>query len=169
MASDKQIRANQENGRKGRGAVSPPGKARSSRNAKKTGAYSRLLLLPDEPEREFDRLRAALYDEWRPVGQTEVNQVERLTALFWRQRRLYRAETGLYCIHREGSDGMGGVATAFDKSPAFDRLMSLDAAIERSIGITLSRLQQLQKDRDQRAGLAQPPPPPVPAPFCPDL
>jgi hypothetical protein len=166
MSTEKQILANQANGLKGHGPVSPGGKSKSSRNALKTGMYAKLLLLPDEPEQEFDRLRAALYDEWRPVGQMEIIQVERLKALFWWQRRLYRTDAGLYAVHRVCSDGVGGVATAFDKALAFDRLMKRDVAIERSIGIALGRLQQLQEDRDKRAGLAAPPPtadPPCPA------
>ncbi len=167
MSSEKQVQANQNNGRKGRGPQSAPGKARSSRNATKTGMYSKLLLLPDENEKEFDRLRSALYAEWEPLGQTEINCVERLTACFWRERRLYRSETGLYCIYRQDSEGVGGVATAFDKAPAFDRLMKNDSAIEHSIEITLARLQQLQKERGKRTGLAQPPP--APNPPCPSI
>jgi hypothetical protein len=90
-----------------------------------------------------------------------------LLALFWKEARLYRAETGLYAIYRQCPEGLGGVATALAKeTEAFSRVQQMDSAIERSIGITIRRLQQLQEDRGQREGLtALPPaePPPSPA------
>lgn len=166
MASEKQIRANQENAAKSTGPRTPGGKARAAANAVKTGAFAKLLLLPDENAKEFARLRTALLDEWRPAGVTESNLIDRLTGLLWKQGRLYRAEAGLYAMFRACPEGQGGVATALVKdaseTPAFTRLQQMDSAIERSIGITLSRLQQLQKDRGQRKGLADPPAAPPP-------
>jgi hypothetical protein len=169
MASVKQIIANQQNAAKSSGPRTPAGKARSARNALKTGCYAKLLLLPDEDGRELDRLRAALMEEWQPIGTTEIRQVDRLTALYWKQRRMYHAEAGLFCMFRECPGGDGGVASALAKdgteTEAFSRLQQTDGAIERSIGITIRLLQQLQKDRGQRAGLAGPPPAaPAPSP-----
>ena len=170
MASEKQVLANQRNAARSTGPRTPGGKARSSLNALKTGVFSQLLVLPDENAEEFGRLRAALQDEWRPVGPTENSQVDRLTALLWRQARVYRAEAGLYGMYRQCPEGVGGIATALAKdgteTEGFSRLARLDAALERSIGTTLGRLQQLQKDRGRREGLAGPPPasiPPSPA------
>jgi hypothetical protein len=162
MASPKQILANQQNAAKSPGPRTPGGKGRSSLNALKTGMFSKQLLLPDENPKEFDRLRTALLAEWQPVGPNETRFVDRLIGLFWKQGRLYRAEAGLYAIYRQCPEGLGGVATALVKceseTGAFTRLQQMDSAVERSIGITLGRLQQLQKDRGQRAGLAGPPP-----------
>lgn len=166
MASEKQILANQRNAAKSTGPRTAAGKARSSLNALKTGAFARLLLLPDENEEEFGRLRSALHDEWRPVGPSEVSQVERLLALLWRQRRTYHAEAGLYGMYRQCPDGLGGIATALAKdgteTEAFSRLQRLDAAVERSIDLTLRRLQLLQKERGQREGLVVRPPASIP-------
>ena len=169
VASVKQIIANKQNAAKSPGPRTPAGKARIALNALKTGMFAKLLLLPGENKKDFDRLRAALLDEWRPVGITEIRTVDRLLALFWREGRGYRAETGLYAIYRQCPDGVGGVATAVlkDEKETFSRLQLKDSAIERSVSITLSRLQQLQKDRSARKGLAaQPPaePPPTPGP-----
>jgi len=169
MASPQQIQANQGNATQSTGPRSAAGKARSSLNALKTGAFAQRLLLPDENAKEFGRLRAALLAEWRPAGPTEINQVDRLTALLWKQGRLYRAEACLYAMFRPCPEGLGGIATALAKdgkdTEAFTRLQQTDSAIERSIGITLSRLQQLQKNRGQRESLAGAPPA-APAP-CP--
>jgi hypothetical protein len=170
MASPQQISANQQNASLSTAPRTPVGKARSSRNALKTGMFSKQLLLPDENGKEFDRLRTDLLAEWQPVGPTETQLVDRLTGLFWRQGRLYRGEVGLYAIYRQAPEGLGGVATALAKSgsetEAFTRLQQMDSAIERSIGITIRLLQQLQKDRGQRKGLAAPPPAaPAPSPL----
>jgi hypothetical protein len=169
MATVKQLIANQQNAGLSTGPRTPAGKARSSRNALKTGMFSKQLLLPDENGKEFDRLRTDLLAEWQPVGPTETRLVDRLTGMFWKEGRFYRGEAGLYGMYRQGPEGLGGVATALVKceseTGAFTRLQQMDSAVERSIGITLARLQQLQKDRGQRAGLAGPPPTaPAPSP-----
>jgi hypothetical protein len=162
MATEQQILANKRNAAKSSGPRTQAGKSRASQNARKTGAYSKLLLLPDEDPKEFDRLRAALYEEWRPVGPTECNRLERLMALFWQQRRFYRAQAGLYAMYRDCKEGVGGVATALAKdgkeTEAFTRLLKMDAAVEHSIGIALSSLQELQQDRPKRAGHVEEPP-----------
>lgn len=162
MASEKQVAANQSNGRKGKGPVTPGGKARSAMNAVKSGLFAKHLLLPDDDAKEFGRLRAAVHDEWRPLGPSENSLVERLVALLWRQRRVYRAESGLYTMYRQCPDGLGGVATALAKdgqeTEAFTRILRMDGAIERSIHLTIRSLQKLQAERELRAGLVVPEP-----------
>ena len=161
MASDKQIAANRANAKKSTGPRTPSGQGISSMNALKTGIYAKHLLLKDEDPKELHRLRLALEAEWRPVGPTEQNQVERLVGLFWRQRRIYRAETGLYEMYRQCPEGVGGVATALARegkeTEAFTRSLRIDSATERSIHLTIRTLQKLQAERELRAGLADPP------------
>ncbi len=131
-------------------------------NALRTGLFSKKVVLPNESQTEFGRLRAALYEEWRPLGPTETNLVERLAALFWKQGRVYRAESGLYEMYRESAEGKGGIATALAKegqqTGAFSYVQRMDMAIERSLHLTIAKLQQLQGKRDLRAGLADLPP-----------
>lgn len=126
-------------------------------NALKTGAFAKHLLLPDDNAEEFGRLRLELHDEWRPVGVTEKSLVERLVALIWRQRRIYRAESGLYAMYRQSPEGVGGVATALARdgrdTEAFTRVLRMDSAIERSVATTIRMLQKLQEGRAQRKGL----------------
>jgi hypothetical protein len=157
MASQKQIRANRENAKRSCGPRSPGGKAISSMNALKTGVFAKHLLLPDDDAKEFGRLRVEIHHEWQPVGPTETSLVERLVALLWRQRRLYRAESGLYTMYRKCSEGLGGVATALAHdgrdTEAFTRVLRMDGAIERSIAMTIRLLQKLQEERGKRKGL----------------
>jgi hypothetical protein len=161
MASDKQIQANRRNAQRSPGPRTKRGKAISSMNALKTGAFAKHLLLPDDDPKEFGRLRAALYEEWRPAGPTQTRLVERLTALFWKQRRFYRAESGLYTMFRQCPEGLGGVATALAKdgveTEAFTRVLRMDAAVERSIVLTIRVLQKLQEDHGRSEVLATEP------------
>jgi hypothetical protein len=70
MSSLKQIRANQNNGRRSNGPTTPEGRAASSQNALKHGLCSRSVPLPEE-DREYlettRQLGAAFYDDSRPV------------------------------------------------------------------------------------------------------
>jgi hypothetical protein len=102
-------------------------------------------------------LRTEIHREWEPLGPTEISLVERLVALLWRQRRIYRAESGLFTMYRRCPEGMGGVATALVRdgqdTEAFTRVLRMDGAIERSIGLTIRLLQKLKEDRGKRTGL----------------
>jgi hypothetical protein len=158
MATQKQVLANQQNAQKSSGPRTPGGKAVSSMNARKTGIFAKHLLLPDDNTGEFRRLRADLHAEWCPVGSSENSLVERLVALFWRQQRIYRAESGLFTMYRQCPEGLGGVATALAKdgreTEAFTRLLRMDGAMERSVATTIRLLQKLQEERGQRKGLS---------------
>jgi hypothetical protein len=157
MASEKQIVANRENAKRSCGPRTPDGKAISSMNALKTGVFAKHLLLPDDNGDEFGRLRLELHNEWQPAGPTETTLVERLVALLWRQRRIYRAESGLYTMYRQCPEGIGGVATALARdgrdTEAFTRVLRMDGAIERSVAMTIRLLQKLQEERGKRKGL----------------
>ena len=126
-------------------------------NALKTGVFAKHLLLPDDNADEFGRLRVEIHREWEPVGATETSLVERLVALLWRQGRIYRAESGLFAMYRQCPEGLAGVATALARdgqdTEAFTRVLRMDGAIERSIGLTIRLLQKLQQDRAKRTGL----------------
>jgi len=157
MASKRQIEANRENAKKSCGPRTAEGKAISSMNALKTGVFAKYLLLPDDNADEFGRLRVDVHREWQPLGATETSLVERLVALLWRQRRIYRAESGLFTMYRQCPEGVAGVATALARdgqdTEAFTRVLRMDGAIERSIGLTIRLLQKLKEDRGARPGL----------------
>ena len=112
--------------------------------------------MPDDNEDEFRRLRRELYREWQPVRATEISQVERLVALLWQQPRYYKGESGLFTMYRQCPEGVGGVATALVRdgqdTEALMRVLRMDGATERSIGLTIRLLQKLQEDRAKRTG-----------------
>ena len=157
MATKKQIEANRRNAKLSAGPRTTRGKAASAMNALKTGIFAKHLLLPDDNSEEFGQIRGELYREWQPMGPTETHLVERLVALFWRQQRFCRAESGLYTMYRQCPEGIGGVATALARdgqdTEAFSRLQRSNICLERSIDGTIQQLQKLQENRDKRAGL----------------
>jgi hypothetical protein len=60
-------------------------------------------------------------------------------------------------MFRQCAQGVGGVATALARdgqdTEAFTRVLRMDNAIERSIGLTIRLLQKLQGERGKRTGL----------------
>ena len=95
MSSLKQIRANQENGRRSNGPTTPEGLAASSKNALKHGLCSRAVLLPEEDPDAFHELLASLHIEHQPVGAHEEYLVRQMAVSQWRLDRLQRIEAGL--------------------------------------------------------------------------
>ncbi len=69
-----------------------PKKKQKNRNAVKHGAFSREPMLPGEKRRDYEALRADLYDEWAPDGTTERGLVDTLIESRWRKQRLDRYE-----------------------------------------------------------------------------
>ena len=69
------------------------GKERSKHNALKHGVFSKQVVLPDESDAEFHALLDGLRNDFQPEGTLEDVLVEKLAALFWRNRRLIIAES----------------------------------------------------------------------------
>jgi hypothetical protein len=96
MTSDKQARANRRNALKSTGPKTPESKAAVRHNATKHGLLSRDVLLPGEDEVALEELSERLCDELQPVGELESLLVDRITAAYWRLRRLGRVEAGIF-------------------------------------------------------------------------
>lgn len=135
MSTEKQIQANRRNSKLSCGPKTEHGKKMSAMNALKWGVFAKHLLLPDDDPGEFGKLRTEVYREWGPMGPTECALVERLLALLWRQRRFYRAESGLFEMYRRCPGGIGGVATAIANDAkdtgSLTELLHMDAATEK--------------------------------------
>ena len=92
MATEKQIEANRRNARKSTGPKTDEGKAASSRNAMRHGILSEVAIADHEDGSLYLALQEQLMAEHEPVTGTEFMLVEQLALLFWRMRRLARAE-----------------------------------------------------------------------------
>jgi len=94
MASDRQIKANQENARRSTGPRTPLGKARASFNAVRHGLSARNAVLPQEDHQAYEELRASLEAQFQPEGAIETFLVQQMASAQWRLLRLARIETG---------------------------------------------------------------------------
>jgi hypothetical protein len=97
MASDKQTAANIANAQRSTGPRSPAGKATASTNAVKHGFWAtKSVLLPDEDAEAFEALRQGMLEQFQPLFPLEVEQVEELSTILWRLRRVPQIEAGIF-------------------------------------------------------------------------
>ena len=88
VATQKQIKANQENARKSTGPITATGKEASSRNAVSHGLTAERHFIDGEDPAQFAQLRTAVGNYWKPVTPMEIFQVDRITTLMWRLLRV---------------------------------------------------------------------------------
>jgi len=111
-----------------------------SRNATKHGIFSATAVGPGEDQTEFDRLRRELYRDVKPEGKLQEIQVEKLAALFWALKRVFRG------LALEGSfkDGLDISLTETPKLEVLLRyLTTLDKTIEKAVA-EIARLKQIR-------------------------
>lgn len=87
MASSKQIAANKANAKKSTGPKTEAGKSCSSMNALTHGLTAKTVLILGESGDSFEALRAALEEEYQPLGAVKAELLGHLLALLWRLRR----------------------------------------------------------------------------------
>jgi hypothetical protein len=130
--SENRARAARANGARSKGPVTAHGKACSSMNALKHGAYSESLLLPTEDAADLQKLREYYYRRFQPAGQPEADLVETMIASMWRLRRLARIETGLLLREFEAGEPV--------ESTAALRHLNRNAAVVTSLDRQESKL-----------------------------
>ena len=92
MATDAQIRANQQNAQKSSGPTSVEGKNKSSMNAVTHGIFSNIAILPGEDEAFIRKLREDILATYQPQDTMERCLVDRIYIAMLRQVRLCQAE-----------------------------------------------------------------------------
>jgi len=68
------------------------GKSIVSKNAIKTGTYSALRILPGESQDDFDHLKAQFEKDFQPQDSVEINLLQDLVEIAWKQYRLRNIE-----------------------------------------------------------------------------
>lgn len=92
MATEAQIKANQENAKKSTGPATSEGKQRSSMNAMVHGIFSKITLLPGENQEQFKLLEDEIIKAYQPTDAMEYHLVQRIYLTCIRQIRLREAE-----------------------------------------------------------------------------
>ena len=92
MATEAQIKANQENAKKSTGPATSEGKQRSSMNAMVHGIFSKIPLLPGENQEQIKLLEDVIIKAYQPTDAMEYHLVQRIYLTCIRQIRLREAE-----------------------------------------------------------------------------
>ena len=96
MSSQAQIAANQANAQLSSGPKTPEGKAKSSRNALKTGLTGHTVLLPTDDAERYEALVLSYADRFDPQTDRETELVQSIADCRWRVGRIYGLETALH-------------------------------------------------------------------------
>lgn len=98
QVSDKQLKANQQNAKKSSGPKTEKGKVVVAKNALKHGILSNEVVIETEEmgetKAELAELQQAIVDDLKPAGALEELLVDRIVTLYWRLRRVIKAESG---------------------------------------------------------------------------
>ena len=125
MASKRQIRANRRNARRSTGPKSAAGKAASAANALRHGlAAADTVVLPDEDEEAFERLKQDVLADLDPQDTLQAVLAQRIVVLLWRLDRAARLEVELF-VH-------GGLDAHRDRLCAVPRRAAVRVALSRS-------------------------------------
>jgi hypothetical protein len=116
------------------------GKRVSSRNALKHAIFSKAVVLKGESQAEVDHWVLELRKYFQPQGALEDILVDKIVALFWRQRRVLIAE------REAGGLDVGPFNMNSDPSQK-DLLMRYDAMLDRNIDRALAQLERAQRMR----------------------
>ena len=142
------------------GPKTAQGRANSSKNAVKHGAYSSVFTLREEFPEEARMIETRLITELKPVGALEEVLAARIIWGTWRLRRLAFAETGVFRhqidelggMHADGDPVPFGMAVIRDGkgSDALTRIHAFERLIEGSIYRAMQELEQRQERRRQQ-------------------
>lgn len=78
------------------GPQTDEGKKIASRNSLKTGTYSKLVVLPNESQQEFDQLVEQFQKDFYPKDAVEMVLVHEMAVITWKKLRLEKLEHD-YC------------------------------------------------------------------------
>ena len=96
------------------GPKTAAGKMASAKNAIKTGAYSTLIILPGESEKDFQELEEQFVRDFSPEDIVAATMVHNLTVLTWKKLRAQKIEHS--CLVR-------ALSTKFDYGDYFNRIV----------------------------------------------
>jgi len=81
------------------GPQTDEGKKIASRNSLKTGTYSKLVVLPNESQQEFDQLVEQFQKDFYPKDAVEMMLVREMAVITWKKLRLEKLEHD-YCTRQ---------------------------------------------------------------------
>jgi hypothetical protein len=96
MSSLRRIKSSKSNGACSKGPSTPAGKRNSSLNAIRHGLCAKCIVVEGESRENFLILLQQHVDRFRPADEVEFGMIEEMCAAYWRQRRAWSLETGMF-------------------------------------------------------------------------
>ena len=96
MSSLRRVQSSKSNGALSKGPSTPAGKRNSSLNAIRHGLCAKCIVVDGESRENFLILLQQNVDSFRPAGEVEFGMIEEMCAAYWRQRRAWSLETGMF-------------------------------------------------------------------------
>jgi hypothetical protein len=101
MATERQIAANRQNAKSSTGPRTAYGKRRSRRNALRHGLTAETVIDALEDAAAYKALQRAIFSDYCPRSNFEIQIVGRLVSLLWRLRRATSIESGILSLQAE--------------------------------------------------------------------
>jgi len=137
------------------GPKTEAGKRRASMNAVKHGMYSAAVVLPGEPQGEYDALLQRYLDRFQPASPDQEYLVHTLVNAEWRIKRLMHIQTArlaerMECQKDEGRDPtMQAYSFEVHQTQIFVTAEKHEARLHRDYDRALRRLLDIEKRRAQ--------------------
>ena len=96
MSSLRRVQSSKANGALSKGPSTPAGKRNSSLNALRHGLCASCIVLDHESRENFLILLQQHVDRFQPANEVEFGMIEEMCASYWRQRRAWSLETGMF-------------------------------------------------------------------------
>jgi hypothetical protein len=96
MSSLRRIQSSKANGARSKGPSTTAAKQRSSLNALRHGLCANCIVLDHESRENFLILLQQHIDRLQPADEVEFGMIEEMCTAYWRQRRAWSIETGLF-------------------------------------------------------------------------
>jgi len=152
MRTPAQQAAARANGARSRGAISPEGKRRSSRNALRHGLLAKTTVLENESRAGFEDMLRQYFQRFAPRDTVEQGAIEEMCSAAWRIRRLWAMERKAIDLELAGQtspDELERIVNAFDalarNRPHFLLFHRYETRLHNIIQRSLARILTLRK------------------------
>ncbi len=139
-ASPQKLAANRKNAKRSTGPQTPKGKQRASQNSYKHGFYSMRLFPNNEllarDGADYNRIFAAYWNHYSPVGDIEKLYVERIAVQSLRLARLFGHEQKVFAWRQPF------------EARSVDKIVRYESNVSRQLEKTIHELERLQKERE---------------------
>ena len=160
MATDEQIKANQENSKHSKGPVSKSGLETSSKNSTKHGFTAHTLVLRPEEEEPFREFQAKHLEKYQPVDVDEEYCAHQIIDNRWRLIQITATETAIYELgyiaHAEKFTAthppdkvlaMTRALTITEKQKELSLLNRYQARLTKQAALDFKQLEEMQRIR----------------------